>query len=74
MLKLHVLEYSGWPIMLLPNQIAGFLKLQYLRNNRTYNIDSLHVGKHPLRLQSDHVILGGCCQTCLEMPKEVFIS
>ena len=70
----NILVVKLWPIMLSPNQIAGFLKLQYLRNNRTYNIDFLHVGKHPLRLQSDHVILGGCGQACLEMPKEVFIS
>ena len=39
-----------------------------------YKVDFLHVGKHPLRLQIGHVILGGHGQGSPDMPKEVFIS
>ena len=33
--------------MLLTNQIAGFLKLKYLRKELMYEVDILHVGRYP---------------------------
>ena len=35
-----------------------------------YKVDSLHAGTYLLKLQIDHMILGGCIQACPDIPKE----
>ena len=42
--------------MLSANQIAGFFKLEYLRNRMTYQPDFLHVKSYQFWLQIDHGI------------------
>ena len=42
--------------MLSANQIAGFFKLEYLRNGMTYHPDFLQVESYHLWLETDHGI------------------
>ena len=43
--------------MLSANQIAGFFKLEYLRNRMTYQHNFLHVESYQLQLKTDHGVL-----------------
>ena len=52
--------------------MQNFQDFNILETITTYNVDFLHVWKHPLRLQIGHVILGGHGQACLEMLVEGF--
>ena len=56
--------------MFLANQIAGFLNFNISKTIGRCKNDFLHAGTYMLKLQIDDVILGGCGQACLGMPKE----
>ena len=60
--------------MLSANQIAGFLNFSISKNNWRCKVHFLHGGTYLLKLQIDHIILGGCGQAYPGMPKEVIKS
>ena len=66
----HFWQNSGsWVKMLLANQIAGFFKLQYLKNEVNDEVYFWHVDKHLSLLLVDTIILGVCNQACSKYPK-----
>lgn len=55
------------------SQIAGFPKLQYLKEKLSYFF-ILRVVRHLSKLKNDHVILVGCWHPCPGMPKVFWIT
>ena len=58
-----------WIQMLLFNQIAGFIKMEYLKKEVNDEFYFWHPDKHLTYLQADTAILEVHSQTCLKYPK-----
>ena len=68
------LLFELWSKNLQTNQNVRFFKLQYLTKELRYELQFLFVARHSQKQQVYLVILNGCGQTFLGMPKVVPVS